>query len=916
MARSVLACALAWSLLAPVHALAADYYISTLGDDANAGTSAAPWRSLAAANQRAFLPGDRILLRGGDAFDGTLQFDAADAGSASMPLTVTSYGTGRATLRAATGRGISAYNTAGISISNLVVVGSGGPVSGIVFYADLAGGVKLASVRIDGVDVSGFGLDGIEIGSWNGTTGFSNVRITNVSAHDNARTGILTYAQLPNAHQSVYVGYSRAYNNTGIASATTNTGSGIVLGGVDGGTVERSVAHDNGRLCTAGAGPVGIWTYDSRRIVIQQNESYDNRTGGAADGGGFDLDQNVSESVLQYNYSHGNDGAGYLLAHAPLNDSHAGNTIRYNISENDGRRNSYAAIEVWGRTIGTEIHNNTVFVSPAPAGTPRAVRIGNATITDRVAASLHLRNNIFVTAGGLPVVDVSATQSTATDLRFEGNGYFASGAALALGWGGATYGTLSAWRATGQELLGGIATGSSADPRLTAPGAGGTLDDAARLEGMSAYRLQEGSPMVDAGLNLAARFGVDPGTRDYYGSPLAQRGGFDVGAGELVTATNALADIVLQAASATALAGAWRRTPDASAATGIRLWHPDAGAAKVTTASGAPANYFDLPFDAVGGQPYRLWIRAAAQNNAWSNDSVFVQFSGSVTAAGAPAWRIGTTSATEVNLEDCSGCGLSGWGWQDNGYGAGVLGPLVYFAADGPQTVRVQTREDGVSIDQIVLSPVTFLSSAPGLLKNDSTILAVPAPLGTPEVVRYAADVPASALHGDWATVADSTAAAGLALRNPNRGAAKITAPAASPASYVDVTFTADAATDYQVWLRMKAESKSTANDSVYVQFSGTVDAAGAAVLRIGSTTAAVVVLQDTSGAALSGWGWNDSGWAGLGSPVRFGASGPQTLRIQQREDGVSIDQVVISAKKYLTMSPGRLTNDTTIVSR
>jgi hypothetical protein len=53
-----------------------------------------------------------------------------------------------------------------------------------------------------------------------------------------------------------------------------------------------------------------------------------------------------------------------------------------------------------------------------------------------------------------------------------------------------------------------------------------------------------------------------------------------------------------------------------------------------------------------------------------------------------------------------------------------------------------------------------------------------------------------------------------------------------------------------------------------------------------------------------------------LGAPFRFATSGPQTLRIQQREDGVFIDQIVISAGRYLFTSPGRLTNDTTIVPR
>jgi hypothetical protein len=52
-----------------------------------------------------------------------------------------------------------------------------------------------------------------------------------------------------------------------------------------------------------------------------------------------------------------------------------------------------------------------------------------------------------------------------------------------------------------------------------------------------------------------------------------------------------------------------------------------------------------------------------------------------------------------------------------------VLGPLVYFEETGQQRIRVQTREDGLSIDQIVLSPNQYLNSAPGALKNDTTIL-------------------------------------------------------------------------------------------------------------------------------------------------------------------------------------------------
>jgi hypothetical protein len=62
-----------------------------------------------------------------------------------------------------------------------------------------------------------------------------------------------------------------------------------------------------------GGGPCGIWTAASRRVVIQQCDSFDNRTGRAADGDGFDLDGGCVECVLQYDYSHGNDGAGILV---------------------------------------------------------------------------------------------------------------------------------------------------------------------------------------------------------------------------------------------------------------------------------------------------------------------------------------------------------------------------------------------------------------------------------------------------------------------------------------------------------------------------------------------------------------------------------------------------------------------------
>jgi hypothetical protein len=183
------------------------------------------------------------------------------------------------------------------------------------------------------------------------------------------------------------------------------------------------------------------------------------------------------------------------------------------------------------------------------------------------------------------------------------------------------------------------------------------------------------------------------------------------------------ADVVLRAAAAGTRVGKWSVVSDATAAGGSRLANPNAGAAKLAAPLASPADYFELTFTAEAKTPYRLWIRGKAQDNRYENDSVCVQFSDSVTSAGASTWRIGTTSGTSVNLEECGGCGLSGWGWQDNGYGTGVLGTPVYFATTGSHRMRVQVREDGLSIDQIVLSPSTYFSRAPGATKNDTTIL-------------------------------------------------------------------------------------------------------------------------------------------------------------------------------------------------
>ena len=478
-------------------------------------------------------------------------------------------------------------------------------------------------------------------------------------------------------------------------------------------------------------------------------------------------------------------------------------------------------------------------------------------------------------------------------------------------------------------------------------------------------------------------------------------------------------DAVLHAWRAPSAVG-WSVVNDATAAGGKRLSNPNvgsgAGAPKLTTPLASPSLYFEMGFVAEAGIPYRLWIRGKATANAYDNDSVYVQFNNSVNAAGTPMWRIDTTSAATVTIEDCARC-LANWGWNDTAVGG--LGPVVYFAQSGAQKLRVQVREDGLSIDQIILSSGTFLTTAPGPTQNDGNIyteqnvapldgnlpptvsitspaegtgFTAPSPItitadaadpdgtvtnveffvngmlvgadntapysvvydgaspgqkhltarvtdnrgeprtSTPvtitlaagstgpgeEVVLYASTAP---VVSGWTVTADAAAAGGFRLQNPNLKAAKVGAPLASPTQYFEMTFEALAGRPYRLWVRGRALSNQYEDDSIYVQFDNTVAADGVTpATRIGTTAGHTITLEDCSGCGLAAYGWQDNASTSqttpgvLGPPIYFATSGLQTIRVQIREDGIALDQIVLSSVHYLSTAPGLTKNDTTIL--
>ncbi len=269
-------------------------------------------------------------------------------------------------------------------------------------------------------------------------------------------------------------------------------------------------------MCRAkSGGPVGIWAWTARRLVIQRCVSVRNRTGTLYDGGGFDLDGGVSESVLQYNYSAENDGAGYLVyefAGAPFRV--ADNVVRFNVSENDGRKNGYAGIYVGSQDRAVErlqVYHNTVYVGPAGDGErPKPLLLHKT-------KDCRIHNNLFIAAGGVPLADIGPGQP---GLSIQGNHYWTPGGAFLVRHGCPDYHSLADWRADGAERLGGADVGSDGDPRLTGYAPGAIPADAGARTALSRYQLQPGSPLVGAGLDLRGRFGIDPGARDFWGNPL------------------------------------------------------------------------------------------------------------------------------------------------------------------------------------------------------------------------------------------------------------------------------------------------------------------------------------------------------------------------------------------------------------
>lgn len=147
MLRRTLMLAFACALVAQP-AAAAEYFVNPGGNDAAAGTIAAPWRSVAKVNAASLAPGDVVRFAGGAVFSAMLA--PQTSGTAAAPIVFGTYGTGRAVLDGATQNGFAGIAITGRSslvFEHLAIRRWTGGGQGV--YLSGARGVRFSDVTVE-----------------------------------------------------------------------------------------------------------------------------------------------------------------------------------------------------------------------------------------------------------------------------------------------------------------------------------------------------------------------------------------------------------------------------------------------------------------------------------------------------------------------------------------------------------------------------------------------------------------------------------------------------------------------------------------------------------------------------------------------------------------------------------------------
>ena len=355
-------------------------------------------------------------MKGGDIFESASSiYDSklwiTSSGSIDSPIVYTSYNGSRATIKADSNKfGIFCKNAQYVEFRSINITSIFNPFSqsghsqsfsiGIYFLNDLNS--TLHGIKIDSCKLSRFLEAGIQIGV--GTSyvyGYEDIKITNCRVDSIGRNGI----NIASGHSNSFSPYpfkNLLIRNCEISRVSglvnkPDCGDGILIIDVDSGLVDHNLVYSCGGIGNNLSGPSSIESAQCNNLIYQYNETYDQKSISTHDGHGMHFGDGVRNSLMQYNYSHDNDGPGYSChTYGNLYSvSDSNNTIRYNLSVKNGRNSIYNACEISvtsanPKTIkNINIYNNTIcaFKQNSPEM--------SAFVIARNALNTSFRNNII-----------------------------------------------------------------------------------------------------------------------------------------------------------------------------------------------------------------------------------------------------------------------------------------------------------------------------------------------------------------------------------------------------------------------------------------------------------------------------------------------------------------------------------------
>jgi len=340
-------------MLVASHAQARTFYVDAQkGNDANAGTTPSKaWNSLQKVNETIFQPGDKILFRSGTSYNG--QLEVKGMGTLDQPIIVDRYGEGE--LPIIHGHGEKDYtilveNTSYWELNNLAVTNTGAERkpnrTGVLVRAWNCGESKhihlknLVVRNVNGSLVKQQG-GGSAIFWQNGgdsiPSRFNGLLIDGCHLIDCGRNGINSWGNTN--REKWYPSLNVVIRNNLLEGIP---GDGIVPIGCSGALVERNIMRNCPDILSHEEAAAGMWPWSSDSTLIQFNEVSNHRA--KWDGQGFDADYNCFGTIIQYNYSHHNNGGFLLVCNDGFskgknwNNGTYNTVVRYNLSVNDGLR--------------------------------------------------------------------------------------------------------------------------------------------------------------------------------------------------------------------------------------------------------------------------------------------------------------------------------------------------------------------------------------------------------------------------------------------------------------------------------------------------------------------------------------------------------------------------------------------------